>query len=685
MKEGGQLPDAVRNRFITEGGLSAFAWIAGALVFVGVSGLGVWVLPFNAWAEMAVLFHTVVGLAVLVPFTRWQLRHWLAARKAPRTFRKICAYSGFSLLAASCATGLVVTCQALFALRVQPAWDRLHLWSSILALPFLSYHLFPAAPRRPAEESNALPGEATIAPARRRMWARAARLPLGLFLVLVAVTLAYRDLSYEGYKPPSEHLPGGGTSFFSPSFAATSTGRPVAPEILANSESCGSAGCHAAISQDWLASAHHWSAEDEFFQAVRSATTDVQGLEATEKCGACHDPVSLLAGYKDPRLGRAAPGYHHGDSCLICHAVRRVDSRGIGSYEIGVPKPYLFEYNSNRYASGVAHFLIRAYPNQHDRDYDLKLVRLAESCAPCHKEWDVIDKSVGAVQVETQYDDWRQGKWNADPDASHRLRCQQCHMYYLTAARNSMADPYDVLIGLGTKYRNHYFAAGNQFMPEVLGARDAAGQVQRVTEWLHGKRVVPEISGVWPSGPIVALRIEAPPSVSKGASLAVRVVLTNEKVGHSFPTGPLNIGRAWIEMKVRDDAGRTIFHSGELDNQNHIEAGSFILRPLSITTDGKEIMMPDLWHPNGPKFRPAIPPGHSATCDYQVKVPLNADGPLFITARLRYRKANQFFMDAVYTHVHREASITDISSGQLNVEISRVKGVLQNASSGGAR
>jgi hypothetical protein len=40
-----------------------------------------------------------------------------------------------------------------------------------------------------------------------------------------------------------------------------------------------------------------------------------------------------------------------------------------------------------------------------------------------------------------------------------------------------------------------------------------------------------------------------------------------------------------------------------------------------------------------------------------------------VKARLRYRKANQFFMDAVYPQPHREAPITDISSGSVEIPI----------------
>lgn len=675
----------VRHGSINEIGSLRSGWIIGALAFVALSGVGIWVLPFSAGAQMSVLLHTLVGLAVLIPFAHWQLRHWLATRKSPRRFRKVCAYTGFWLLAVSCATGLIVTFQSLWGLRVQVLWDKTHLWSGVLALPFLAYHVYPAKVSGSARASGSPASAAEALPARRYMWTIAVAAVLALMLLSVIATLAYRNPSFDNYEPKTTYRSATARGPFSPSFATTDTGRPVSPVILANSASCGAPGCHSAIYGEWLASAHHWSAEDQFFQAVREATTDVQGLAATEKCAACHEPVSLLAGYKNPRLGAAAPGYHQGDSCVICHAARRVDSRGIGSYEIGVPKPYLFEYSSNTYRAAVAHFLIRAYPRQHDRDYDLKLVRPAESCAPCHKEWDVIDKNVGPVEVETQYDDWRGGKWNTDPDISHRLRCEQCHMYYTTAGATSTADPYDLKIGLRLQYRNHYFPAGNQFMPEQIGAPDAAGEADRVNRWLQGRKDVPEISVVWPHGPIVALDIQAPPTARPGDRIPIKVMLTNRKVGHSFPTGPLNIGRAWVELQVLDSTGRTLYHSGKLDSQNHVEAGSYILRPLAITTDGREIMMPDLWHPKGPQFRPAILPGQSEDFEYEVRIPEGSQGPLRVTARLRYRKANQFFMDSVYTSLHREAPITDVSSSQLTVEVAAVTGPTRRVRPGARR
>jgi len=425
------------------------------------------------------------------------------------------------------------------------------------------------------------------------------------------------------------------------------------------------------IYDEWRASAHRWSQEDQFFQQVHSATTDVQGIKSTEKCGGCHAPVTMLSGYKDPRLGTNVPGFGEGDSCIVCHAVRHVDERGIGSYVLGIPKPYLYQYRDTRYATLLNHFLIRVYPGQHDRDYNLKIARQAESCAPCHKEFDKVGKYPEPLQVETQYDDWKNNKWNTDPNTANRLRCQQCHMYLQTVKSPAQADPYDVEVGLGLKYHNHRFAAGNQYMPLAISTPGAAEQVRDVEKWLKGERLIPKIQKVWPRGPIVPIEIKAPARAKPGEMLNLQLILTNKKVGHSFPTGPLNVVRVWIELDVRDPAGKEVFHSGGLDAGNHVEAGSYILRPIAITESGKSIVTPDIWHPTGPIYRPAIAPGKSESFDYKFRVPRGARGSLLVKARLRYRKANQFFMDAVYPQQHRETPITDISSGTVKIVVIR--------------
>lgn len=642
----------VRHRFIREGGILGFGAVGGLLLFLALSGFAVWLLPFSAFTQFSVLFHTVLGLLAVVTFGIWQLSHWLATRRAERRARKTSAYIGFWLLAVSTAAGLLVTAEALFGVRSLLLWRQVHLWTGIFSLPFLAYHVIPD--KKSPE----------FAPARSRMWRKAAAVSIVLVLITAAVAWKSAD--------PVEAQQAHGPDFFLPSFSNTETGGPIAIRKLANSDSCGTSDCHQAIYEEWRASAHRWSSEDQFFQTVRNVMTELHGRQVTEKCAGCHEPVSLLSGHKDPNMGKSAPGYKEGASCVVCHAVRRVDERGIGSYVLGEPKPYISDYSSGGFGRTVNHFLIRAYPAQHNRDYDLTLVRKPESCAPCHKEYDVIVEQQGPVQVETQFDDWKQGKWNTDPNPRNRLYCQQCHMYYLDAP--GQADPYDLKAGLGARHRNHAFPAANQYMPEMVSSPGAARQIEQVQQWLHGERVVPEISKVWPKGPVIPLKIQGPQAARPGGPIKLEVVLTNNKAGHGFPTGPLNIVRAWVELTVRDQAGNEVFHSGRLDAEKHIEAGSYVLKPLAIDKAGHMVMEPEIWHPTGPKYVPAVLPGRSETYEYTFQAPAGARGPLVVEARLRYRKANQFFMDSVYPGQHREARITDVSSGRIEIPLLQGKG-----------
>ena len=680
MEQSAHGPLPIRHAIIHEKGIFRFSLLSGALIFLALTGLAIWLLPFSVPIQVSVLMHTVLGLAIVIPLTVWQLSHWLATRKTRRTFRKICAYTGFWTMAVVTVSGLVLTWQAMFGLYTSRLWDQLHLWVGIAALPFLGYHVWPHARKAGQALNNGLSvmgvngGEALpdYRPGRRHMWLASSLTALALGAVAGIFSVVYK-----AYAPDFSHyaLPAGykmpyGKDPFTPSMAETASGGPVAPQLLAGSESCGASGCHTEIYKEWAADSHRWASEDEGFQAVQAALIHAEGAPAARYCAGCHDPVSLLSGYKNASTSIEAPGFKEGASCVVCHAMRRVDVQGNGNYVWGPAKPYLFEYSGAGRASSITHFLIRAYPRQHNADYDLALDKNTASCGACHKQF--IDKQinhVGWVQLQNQYDDWKHGKWNTDPNPAHRLRCQQCHMYYQNAPSVALADPYDLKTGLGLKHRNHWFAAANQWMPEEIHSPDAAGQTERAIQWLQGKKYIPEIANVWPKGPVLPIRIVSPQTLGPGEEAEFRAVISNNKAGHSFPTGPLDLIRAWVEVKVSDQTGRVIFHSGELLPDDHVEPGSFVLKAEGVNPEGQEIVRHDLWHYVGAKWKRAIFPGYSDMYEYKFRVPRNAKGPLIIAARLRYRKANQYFMDFAFPGKHMETPITDLSSDRVEVPL----------------
>jgi hypothetical protein len=135
----------VRHDFVTGRSWLNFGSIGGLFGFVIVSGLAIWLLPFHVFNEVLVLLHTAVGVLAAAALAVWLLGHWLGTRKAPRRPRKISAYIGSWLLAASTVTGFAVTWQALIRPYMGQGWVQVHLWTSVLAIPFLIYHLVPAS------------------------------------------------------------------------------------------------------------------------------------------------------------------------------------------------------------------------------------------------------------------------------------------------------------------------------------------------------------------------------------------------------------------------------------------------------------------------------------------------------------------------------------------------------------
>lgn len=674
MDQRGDLHFPIRHAFLGEKGALGFRWVGGILIFVIASGLVIWLSPFSVPVEFAVLMHTALGLLVVIPLTLWQCSHWLATRRARNNLRKFCGYAGVWTMAVALVSGVVLSAQAIFSLDVARFWDRLHLWSGVAALPFLVYHVWPHV-WKPAS----VPGKPQFippdySPGRRWVWRRALVTVVVLVAVWIGFSAAYVVQTSGLFRyafPAGYKLPYGKNPFF-PSLATTESERPVPPALLANSKTCGASGCHTAIYQEWRASAHRWAAEDPLFQKVQAGLIKSDGIPSARYCAGCHDPVSLLSGYKDASTGIEAPGFREGISCTACHAMRRVDVQGNGNYVFAAPKPYLFEYyGDHRVTVALTHFLIRAYPRQHDYDYDLALAKQPASCASCHKQY--IDQNinhVGWVQLQNQYDDWRLGKWNTAPNPADRLRCQQCHMYYQPAASQAQADPYDLKAGQGLKHRNHWFAAANQFVPEMLHTPDWRGQNKRVDQWLEGQKVIPEIASIWPTGPVMPIELLASePKAAPGRPFNFQVMLVNNKAGHSVPSGPLDLIRLWVEVEVHDRTGRLVYHSGGLTPQDHIEDGSFVLKGIGVNAAGETIVRHDLWNEVGAKGKRVVFPGYTDMYRYQFVVPHNAQGPFTITARLRYRKANQYMMDWAFAGQNLQAPITNMASDRLVIPL----------------
>jgi hypothetical protein len=341
-------------------------------------------------------------------------------------------------------------------------------------------------------------------------------------------------------------------------------------------------------------------------------------------------------------------------------------------------------------------FLIRAYPRQHVDSLSKRLFKTPDYCAACHKQFiDQEVNNVGWVQLQNQYDNWRKSRWNHPGDPTKTIECRECHMPLVADSLDpASGDSLDYnRTANDTKHRSHRFIGANQFMPALLKLPGADEQIALTEKWLRGEYKIPEIEKKWTKGPIVSLELAVPERVAPGDQIQMKAVITSNKVGHDFPTGPLDIIQSWIELVVTDDQGSVVYTSGTVDDKNFIQKGSFIFKAEAVDQYGNLIDRHNLWEMVGVRFRRSLFPGFSDSAEYafacpssvptlelptteeqtfNVQPPANATGTLHVSAKLRYRKIDQFLLNFLFGEESGVTTpITDMSETQTTIQVAR--------------
>ncbi|MCW5979666.1 MAG: hypothetical protein KIT09_16425 [Bryobacteraceae bacterium] len=634
----------------------------GLLLFEAITGLAVSFAPFHAAVQWGLLLHTVGGTAALLPLAWYATAHWAGYRRQALSDVVLLGYVAVVALFVCSLSGVIVTWQGLLALRTSPFWRTTHLISTLLLLAAVVPHLVLALLRA---------RWVLIRPAVR-VYTRRSLVLAGIGVCLATgFGLVHPGTRYVNEFPEDYNFLYGEDRPFAPSLARTSTGGAFDARSLAGSASCGTVGCHEQIVQEWLPSAHRYAAMDPLFQGIQQVMAEQNGPESTRYCGGCHDPVSLFSGTKNIFVAdlTALEGYNEGVSCLACHSIQKTDVQGNANFVVSQPREYLWQWKSTGAGRIARDFLIRTYPAEHNR-LSKRMFKAPEYCAACHKQF--IDQEVnrvGWVQLQNQYDNWAASRWNQEGNARKTIECRECHMPLVDSKDPAAGDSSDYNRRPNDgKHRSHRFLAANNLMPALLKLEGAETHTRLTEHWLQGGYVIPEIRDKWPDGPIVRLTIQAPRKVSSGSKIPLRVILTSNKVGHDFPTGPLDMIQSWVELRVTDDGGKVIFASGQRDERNFIEPGTFLFKAEPVDQYGNLIDRHNLWEMVGVRYRRSLFPGYSDTAEYEV--PGGLARRYFVTAKLLYRKVDQFLLNYVLGQDSGiTAPIVEISRATATVEI----------------
>jgi hypothetical protein len=315
-----------------------------------------------------------------------------------------------------------------------------------------------------------------------------------------------------------------------------------------------------------------------------------------------------------------------------------------------------------------------------------------EFCAACHKQFiDEEINGVGWVQLQNQYDNWRKSRWNQPGEPEKTIECRECHMPLVDSHDPGAGDDLDYNRSLrDRKHRSHRFLGANQFVPLLLDLPGAQEHVALTEKWLRGEIEIPEIHDKWRTGPAVPLELLVPDRVAPGDEVRIRVRISNNKVGHDFPTGPLDIIQSWVEIVARDQNGAVVFRSGARDEDHFIQPGSFIFKAEPVDRYGSLIDRHNLWEMVGVRYRRALFPGfsdeatfsftyqgpdgsgHSGNDGEQKAVFKAPDGAmrLDVEARLLYRKFDQSILNFLNgAESGLTSPVTVISSDRAVIEV----------------
>ena len=338
---------------------------------------------------------------------------------------------------------------------------------------------------------------------------------------------------------------------------------------------------------------------------------------------------------------------------------------------MGQPKRYLYELSEGKTTKFISDFLIRSYPRYHVESLQHRMFKSPEFCASCHKQFiDEEINKVGWVQLQNQYDNWRKSRWNHPGEPQKTIECRECHMPLVDSNDPARGDDLDYnRTKNDKKHRSHRFLGANQFMPLALDLPGAEEHVALTNKWLRGEFEIPEIADKWKKGPAVPVEQIVAEYVSPGQEVKFQTIITNNKVGHDFPTGPLDIIQAWIEITVTDQSDNIIFTSGKVDEDYFIQPGTFIFKAEPVDQYGNLIDKHNLWEMVGVRYRRSLFPGFSDKAsfsffcpsslepmdvepqtkeEFQFKAPDREITELHITAKLMYRKFDQNMLNFLY-------------------------------------
>ena len=463
---------------------------------------------------------------------------------------------------------------------------------------------------------------------------------------------------------------------FAPSLSQTSTGTFIQQKDILDSKRCIS--CHEGIGEQWLASAHRHAANDPTYIRNVNLLESTRSISATRYCEGCHAPSALLS-------GSLTPGGQHagvkgtamndeGVSCMSCHGIHELtSSQGVASYSFRARTAYLFEESKSWVFQKMHNQVIKSKPDLHKKELLSPVQKTSEYCGSCHTQF--MDKSMnnwGWVKMQDDFLAWSSSKYNIskDPRFSHpeQKNCQACHM--------PMIEANDISADAQGRVKSHYFVGANVMLAKHFGHNKLFNKTKRFLQQDKMNITIepPEDHLAKQNSLFVSAELRSsqkyPVALYRNIPKKIRLLITNQGVGHNFPGGSIDLNEAWIEFNVFDGRQKLISVKGELQADGSIDPLATVYKEVAIDRYGNEVWRHDLFNMIGRSYVNVIPAGSTDIVEYDLLIPDWATSPVTISATLKFRKLNQrYFNWVIEKQSISENPIIDIARDSIVVPL----------------
>lgn len=449
---------------------------------------------------------------------------------------------------------------------------------------------------------------------------------------------------------------------FFPSNATTDNGEFIDPKSFPTAEYCGH--CHQQVYAEWRQSVHANAFRNPWYVKNVNMFIEERGIEYSRHCEGCHNPIALTSG----ALTNGSPikrGFDDdGVTCSTCHAIQNVNTRGTGSYIMGVPA-VLVDADGKPIYGQVPDKEILAHLDRHAQAVMKDFYRTSEFCAACHKA--ALPRELNHYKWQrafTVYDEWQQASFSKQSPLPFYVKdkvskCQDCHM---ESEPITMRD-YGSESG---KIANHRWVGANTLMAKYYGYDR---QLEKTIAFLRDDRLNVDIFGIERNGQAISAPLgNTRFTVEPGDALTVSVVIQNKNIGHSLVPEQRDFYEAWVEFEARDATGRVLMHSGFLAPDGSLDRSAHSFTNRLISVDNKLNDLHQVWDTRIQAYNNTINSGRSQVVRYEFKAPKDVTGPISITAKVNYRRFNQHFINFVFGK-HYDMPVVEMASRTRTLEL----------------